>query len=192
MTADDIARLAYLGLLGAAIAGFFFVQNRDRMGQMAQQAAIWGLIFVGTIAAVGMWSDIRSTVLPAQATMTDGRIELPMGRDGHYRATVDVDGVPIDFIVDTGASDVVLSDDDAARLGIDVDSLAFLGSAATANGTVRIAPVWLDRVTLGGITDRDVRASVTEGRLDMSLLGMSYLRRFDRIEIANDRLILTR
>jgi len=192
MTADDIARLAYLGLLGAAIAGFFFVQNRDRMGQMAQQAAIWGLIFVGTIAAVGMWSDIRSTVLPAQATMTDGRIELPMGRDGHYRATVDVDGVPIDFIVDTGASDVVLSDDDAARLGIDVDSLAFLGSAATANGTVRIAPVWLDRVTLGGITDRDVRASVTEGRLDMSLLGMSYLRRFDRIEIADDRLILTR
>lgn len=192
MTSDDFARLAYLGLLGAAIAGYFFVQNRDRLGQMAQHAAIWGLIFVGALAAVGLWSDIRDDVLPRQTLLADGRIELPLGRDGHYRATLEVDGTPVDFVVDTGASDIVLSDDDARRVGIDLSGLTFLGTASTANGVVRTAPVRLDSVTFGGVTDRDLRATVTEGDLDMSLLGMTYLSRFGHIEIADGKLVLTR
>ncbi len=192
MNGDQIANLAYLGLLGAAIAGMFFLGNRPNLGKTAQQAAIWGLIFVGVVAAVGMWSDLRNQVRPRQSVVSDTRIEVPRSPDGHYYMTLGVNGTPVDFVVDTGASQVVLTQADARRIGIDVAGLRYIGTANTANGTVRTAPVWLASVALGDITDTDVRAVVNEGQMDGSLLGMTYLGLFGRIEIADGRLILTR
>lgn len=193
MDSDQIARLAYLVLLTAAIAGYFLLQNRQRLGQLAQQAAIWGLIFLGVIAGLGLWSDIRSTVMPRQAVFADqGKIEVPRGPDGHFYMTVKVNGAPLRFVVDTGASEVVLTKQDAAQLGFDPASLSYIGSASTANGTVSTAPVRLDTVTLGPFTDRNVRAWVNGGPMDMSLLGNSYLRRFGKIEITGDKLVLIR
>jgi len=191
MNGDSIAQLAYLGLLGAAVAGWFFAQNRESLGKVTQQAVIWALIFVGVIAAAGLWSDIRRDVTPAQAMLSDGRIEVPVGRDGHYHLTLQVNGTPVDFVVDTGASQIVLTRADAERAGIDTASLAYVGRALTANGPVGTANVWLDEVRLGGWSETGVRAVVNEGDLFQSLLGMEYLGRMARIEIADGRLILT-
>jgi aspartyl protease family protein len=112
--------------------------------------------------------------------------------NGHYYLEAQVNGVPVTFTVDTGATDLVLSREDARRAGIDPDDLAYLGAADTANGTVRTARVTLEQVALEGIVDRDVRAVVTDGDLDASLLGLSYLHLFSRIEIADGALVLTR
>ncbi|MFT6532058.1 MAG: aspartyl protease family protein [Limimaricola cinnabarinus] len=192
MTPDNLASLAYLGLLGAAIAGWFIVQNRDRLGQIAQQAALWALIFIGVIAAAGLWSDIRDDVVPRQTMIGTQGIEVPQARDGHYYLTLDINGTPIDFVVDTGATDMVLGREDARRAGIDPEALNYLGSAVTANGTVRTARVTLDSVALGAIEDEGLSAVVTDGDLAGSLLGMGYLRLFGRIEIEGGKLILTR
>ncbi|MGB0439794.1 MAG: retropepsin-like aspartic protease family protein, partial [Paracoccaceae bacterium] len=70
--------------------------------------------------------------------------------------------------------------------------LAFFGEAMTANGMVRTAPVLLDRVALGPFQDSNLPASVNAGEMRQSLLGMSYLQRFDRLEISNNRLVLER
>ena len=78
------------------------------------------------------------------------------------------------------------------RIGIDPSDLAYLGSANTANGEVRTAAVRLDTVTLDGLTDRDVRAVVNDGEMDGSLLGMTYLGRFESITIKNNELVLSR
>lgn len=190
MDGNSIGQLAYLALLGLAVGGWFIAQNRESMGKVAQQAAIWGLIFVGVIAAVGLWNDIRRDVMPRQAVVEGGVIEVPVSRDGHYHLTLGVNGVPVDFIVDTGASQIVLSRADAVRAGIDPATLTYLGSAQTANGVVRTASVRLDSVTLGPLTDAGVPAVVNEGDMATSLLGMTYLGRFSRIEIAGGRLIL--
>lgn len=197
MDDDTLARLLYLGLLGGAIGGYFLLANRDRLGRVAQQAAVWGLIFVGVIAGYGLWSDIRRDLVPYQAVFSEGaggapRIEAPRAADGHYYLTLDIGGTPVRFIVDTGASDVVLSREDAARIGIDPDSLTYLGRAGTANGMVRTARVTLKDVRLGPLEDARLTAWVSEGEMPGSLLGMSYLERFDRIEIAEGRLILSR
>ena len=82
--------------------------------------------------------------------------------------------------------------DDAAAAGIDLDGLAYFGRAATANGTVRIAPVRLKTIELGPVSDKNFRAFVSEGKMPASLLGMSYLQNFSRIEIENGALVLTR
>ncbi len=192
MNGDQIANLAYLGLLGAAIAGMFFLSNRQNLGKTAQLAAIWGLIFVGVVAAVGMWSDLRNQISPRQSIVGDTTIAVPRSPDGHYYMTLEVNGVAVDFVVDTGASQVVLTQADAKRVGLNLAELRYIGTANTANGTVRTAPVWLGSVTLGDVTDTDVRAVVNEGAMKGSLLGMTYLGQFGRIEIADGKLILTR
>lgn len=192
MTGDEIARLAFLALLLAALAGWFLMQMRGNAGRVFQQLAVWGLIFVGVVAAYGLWHDIRDDIAPLQAVSDGGRVEVPRGPDGHYHLTLAVNGAPVRFVVDTGATDIVLSRADAAAAGIDTDTLAFTGQAMTANGTVATAPVRLESVVLGPHSDQNVRAVVNGGDLDVSLLGMGYLGRFDRIEIAEGRLILER
>ncbi len=102
-----------------------------------------------------------------------------------------MNGETILFMADTGATNMVLSTADANRLGIDREALAFTGQASTANGIVRTAQVRLPEVQLGPFRDADFPAYVTDGEMDISLLGMDYLRLF-RVEIAGERMILSR
>ncbi|MBK5932822.1 aspartyl protease family protein [Rhodovulum imhoffii] len=193
MAGDDIGRLIYLILLAAAIAGYFFVENRNRLGKTAQQAAIWGLIFLGVVAGVGLWSDIRQQVSPRQTVFEQGqRIEVPRAPDGHFYLTLLINDTPVRFVVDTGASEIVLTQKDALRVGVDLRKLDYLGQAHTANGVVETARVTLDEVRLGPVMDENMRAWVNRGEMQDSLLGMTYLQRFARMEIADNRLILTR
>jgi aspartyl protease family protein len=192
MEAYDFGRLTYLVLLGAAVIASFFMMNRANLGRSLQQASIWMLIFVGAIAAYGLWTDIQRDVMPRQSVIDSGVIEVPRRPDGHFYLTAGVNGTPVEFVVDTGATEVVLTTEDAERAGIDLDRLDFIGTAMTANGSVRTAPTRVDEITLGDISMSNVRVYVNEGQMDRSLLGMSYLRRFERIEIADDQLILTR
>ncbi len=193
MDQSEIPRLAYLVLLGVAVGGWFIAENRQSLGKTARQAVVWGLIFIGVIAGVGLWDDIRNDVAPRQAVFEDGaRVEVPRGPDGHYRLTLGINGTPVDFIVDTGASSVVLSDRDARRAGINPDNLRFTGLANTANGTVRTATVRLDEISLGGVALRDFPVSVNGGEMNFSLLGMDYLETFNRIEISDGELVLER
>ncbi len=193
MTGEQIGSLAYLVLLGLIIGGWVVVSNRQNMGKLAQQAAIWIFIFLGAIVAAGLWSDIRNDITPRQSVMMDGaRVEVPRSVDGHYYLTLRVNGAPIRFVVDTGATEVVLSAEDAAKAGLPTDGLIFSGRAFTANGMVETAPVQLAEVELGGVIDRNLRAVVNQGAMPDSLLGMQYLQRFDRIEISDGRLILER
>ncbi|MBO9401571.1 TIGR02281 family clan AA aspartic protease [Shimia sp. R9_3] len=193
MSEFEIGHLAYLSLLLVMVLMWYISSGRLALGQTLRNAAIWVLIFLGAIAVAGMWEDIRSTVRPMQTVLDDGsRIEIPRSNDGHYYATLRLNGANIDFVVDTGASEIVLSKADARRAGLDPDNLTYWGRAMTANGEVRIAPVWIEEISLGDFTDRDVRATVNEGEMPQSLLGMSYLQRYAQITIAGNRLILTR
>jgi aspartyl protease family protein len=114
-----------------------------------------------------------------------------MAPDGHFYVTADVNGESIRFVVDTGASDIVLTQADATRAGFDVTELSYFGQARTANGLVDTAPVTLDSVGFGGFLDEGVSAVVNAGDLDTSLLGMSYLSRY-RITLSGETMTLAR
>lgn len=189
MDGETLARVAYLAIILAALGGWALVEFRQRMGQALRMALAWGLIFVGVIAGYGLWSDIRRDVLPTQMVSAAGGVEVPRAPDGHYYLTLTINGTPLRFMVDTGATGLVLSSRDAERLGIGLDSLQFLGQAMTANGVVRTAQVTLPEIGLGPFQNRNFRAYVTEGDMDGSLLGMDYLGQY-RMEFTGDRLIL--
>ncbi len=189
MDGETLARVGYLAIILVAVAGWVIVEFRQRMGQALRMALAWGLIFVGIMAGFGLWSDIRQDVMPMQEVTQGGTVEVPRAEDGHYYLTLTVNGTPVPFMVDTGASGMVLAGADAERLGIDPDSLMFLGEANTANGVVRTAQVTLPVVELGPFRNEGFRAYVTEGSLDQSLLGMDYLGQF-RMEFDGARLVL--
>lgn len=191
MDGDTTARLIYLGLLVAAVGGWVIAEFRGRMGFALRTAMAWGMIFLGVMAGYGLWQEMRTEVIPRQAVLDGGEITLPRAPDGHYYLTLDIAGTPLRFMVDTGATNVVLSRDDARTLGFDPDTLMYLGEARTANGVVRTARVELQDVRLGPYADESLRAFVNDGDMEGSLLGMDYLGRY-RIEIAGDRMVLRR
>ncbi|MDZ4312799.1 MAG: TIGR02281 family clan AA aspartic protease [Cypionkella sp.] len=190
MNGDDFGRLAYLALLLAAVGGWVMVEYRQRLGQALRVALAWGLIFVGLMAGYGLWNDLQRDIRSAQVVQ-GGRVEIPRAPDGHYYLRLAVDGHEMEFMVDTGATGIVLSPDDATAVGIELSSLDYLGQAVTANGVVRTARVSLDSVVLGPFEDEGVTAFVNEAAMQGSLLGMDYLGRFS-IQISGDRMILTR
>ncbi len=193
MDSFETGRLIYLILLGLMVVGWFFAHGRTTWNKTLQQAAVWGLIFLGAIAAYGLWGDISRTVLPQQTVFSDeGRIEVPRSPDGHYYLQTQVNGAPIRFVLDTGASMIVLTKEDAMRAGLNPDGLSYYSRAMTANGEVRTAPVRLESVTLGGFSDKNVTALVNEGEMNDSLMGMDYLQRWGKIEIAAGTLTLVR
>ncbi len=190
---DDytLGRAAYLALLLMAVAGWAFVEFRQRMGQALRFAAAWGLLFLGVAAGYGLWNDIQRQSPVRQMVTAEGEVELPRAADGHFYAELMIGDVPVFFMADTGATNMVLAPADAARLGIDTGSLTFMGEASTANGVVRTARVNLKETVLGPFRDDGLVAYVTDGAMDISLLGMDYLRRFS-IRIEGDRMVLTR
>ncbi len=189
---DTTLRILYLVCLLAFVAGGLFWGRRN-LGRRMRDFLVWVLIFALAVIVYGFRDVLRQELLPAEMAVSEGgAIEIRRAGDGHFHATLEVDGTPVRFMVDTGASDIVLSRRDALRVGIPVDGLEFLGRADTANGTVETAAVRLDSVRLGPITDTNVRASVSAGGLDTSLLGMTWLDRFARIEITGDTMRLVR
>ncbi|WP_282601733.1 TIGR02281 family clan AA aspartic protease [Paracoccus sp. PARArs4] len=187
MGAGDWPSLVFYGLLLVFIGGAVIVEFSGRGGRAIRMAAVWAVIFAAGTLAAHWWMGSEQTV-----TQDGRRIEARAGPNGHFHLTADVNGQPVRFIVDTGATGIALTREDAARLGLDPDSLRFDGQAMTANGDVPTARVRLDRFTLGGIEDRAVPATVVGGDLGASLLGMSYLRRFARVSFEGERLILER
>ncbi|WP_371171004.1 retropepsin-like aspartic protease family protein [Aliiroseovarius sp. 2305UL8-7] len=193
MTGDDYGRILYLALLLVAVGGYFVAESRQNLGQTVRHALIWVLIFVGALAGIGLWQDIRDDIVPRQSIVQEtGQITLPRAEDGHFYATITMNGEPVEFVVDTGASQIVLTKEDAARIGVDMDRLQYFGRAMSANGVVRTAPAIIDEVDLLGVGDRQVEVWVNGGDMPGSLLGNDYLQRFHKIEIGRDELVLTR
>jgi aspartyl protease family protein len=128
---------------------------------------------------------------PAPPDETPGRAVIDADGAGHYRTQATVDGRLLDMIVDTGASAVVLRYEDAERLGLADASSRFDVPVETANGRAAAARVTLGSVAIGGITLYDVPALVAPpGALGENLLGMSALKRLNRIEAREGQLVL--
>lgn len=196
---DSQIRLVH-GLLWLAVIGSALILNwRLRPVMALKYAAVWlviaGVLLVGysfRFEAAQIGDRILAELLPDRGRTDGDEVVLLARRGGHFAVQVDVDGTPLRFLVDTGATDVVLSPADAQRLGIDLKTLNFNRRYATANGFVFGAPITLRHMTIGPITLRNVRASVNSAPLRESLLGMSFLSRLSSYRVEGGRLILRR
>jgi aspartyl protease family protein len=133
-----------------------------------------------------------STLPPAarHPAPTPNELVYRRDRDGHFYVDADVNGTRIRFLIDTGATLVALSPDDARSAGLRISGSDYTGRSGTANGVTRVAPVTLREIGLEQFQVFDVRAVVLEQPIRVSLLGMSFLSRLQSYEMRNDELVL--
>ena len=144
-------------------------------------------------AELGVEQSQNAGSAPAQSartTTTGAEMVIPAGRNGHFLVTAEVEDVEILFLVDTGASQVILTVEDAERLGHSIENLEFSDRFQTANGAIRGAPLMLPELRIGDLEIEDVRASVIRAPMSTSLLGMSFLSRLEGYEVGEEGLIL--
>jgi aspartyl protease family protein len=189
-----IYRLGWLALIGASVLAF----ARARPKSALRNAAIWVAIFVVLTGIMSFKDDaafIGKRFLGALSPMQgmahdDGSVSFPAGPDGHFHIQAMVNGGRVTFMVDTGASDIVLAPNDARRIGFDPDMLEFDQLAETANGTVSGAAIRLDSLTVGPIDMGGVPATVNGADMSESLLGMEFLNRLHGWRVENGVLTL--
>ncbi len=123
---------------------------------------------------------------------TGGGYELVVTnrRGGHFLVDAVVNDVAIEFLVDTGASTVILTPADARRLDFELEYLEFTERFQTANGVIEGAPVTLQEMRIGELELDDVDSTVVRSQISKSLLGMTFLSRLDSYEVVENRLIL--
>lgn len=190
LTTDDYASLLYLVLLGAFL--ILVVARGQNLSGFLRYGLIWAAILGLVALGYNAYEQLRDDLFPPQTVLANGAVEVPRNEQGQYELVLRLNDVPVRFLVDTGATAIVLNQSDAARAGLSPLTLDYDGSALTANGVIATATATVDTVTLGDRVDRDVEVSVNEpdALLDSSLLGMAYLNRFGRISIADGRLRL--
>lgn len=165
------------------------------MLKFAAVVLVGALSAVGAAGAVVNFDPNQTFGQPANAQLAVAPVasapaQVTKAADGHYWATADVNGSAVRFLVDTGATAVALTANDARRLGLDLTKLTYAVPVTTADGKTMAAQVKLRSVTIAGARVENVDALVLQTGLETSLLGMSYLGRLSSFEATRTALIL--
>lgn len=203
LSEGQLGSLVYLVVLLALVGTFARGVVFAGASRTARNALAWVGILVVLLGGYAYRDELQDVghrvtlgLVPGSAVTRladDGTTRVQVGRDrfGHFSVEGLVDGVPVRFLVDTGASTVALSARDARRVGLEPETLRYDQPILTANGRAFAAAVTLDAVSVGGIERRGLEASVSPpGALSQSLLGMSFVGSLASFEIRGDRLIL--
>jgi len=190
--------LGWLALVGAGGIAMFRLKPRKALLQMGAWVAIILLLVLGysfqpefASMIITVKSRLTGALIPGEAQQQpDGSVVFARANDGHFHVEAMVDGIRIDFLIDTGASGIMLSPADARRLGFDQAELDYSVWTSTANGEGRAAKVTLGSVELGQIRRADMPALVNQADMDGSLLGMKFLDSLGGFTIEGDKLVL--
>jgi aspartyl protease family protein len=181
--------------LAAILARALF---RGRFSHVLRSLALWAVIVLALLLAYTYRSELRDVgervlaqFVPGRAISRGRTVEIARGSGGSFALAMQVNGARILMVLDTGASSVVLTQEAARAAGLPLEILNYSVNVETANGRARAAPVMLDRVSIGTITERSVPALVAQGAaLRSNLLGMSFLNRLQSWEVRGDKLLL--
>jgi len=198
LSADEFGSFAYKIALLVFLAAAVMTLFRERFTQAITAALLWVVVGLVLVVAYSYRFELHEVadrvlvVLVPGHVVSHGRsVEIGRGNGGDFAITAQINGARVAMVLDTGASSVVLTREDAKAAGLPLEVLAYTVPIDTANGRARAAPVRLDRVAVGGLVERSVEALVAQpGQLRMSLLGMSFLNRLQSWEVRGDRLLL--
>jgi aspartyl protease family protein len=192
----DVGSLVIKIILVVFIGGLVLVMFRERFSKAIEALLFW--VVIGLLLVVGYsyrfeLRDVADRVIaelvPGYVAGHGRNVEVVRGQGGDFAVTAQVNGARVPMVLDTGASSVVLTQDAAKAAGLPLAMLAYTVTVDTANGRTRAAPVTLDRLAVGGLTERSIPALVAQpGELKHNLLGMSFLNRLQSWEVRGDTL----
>ena len=192
----DIGSLVLKIALLAFAGGLVLVLFRERLSKALEATLFW--VVVGLLLVVGytyrfelrdVADRVMSELVPGHVAGHSRNVQVVRGNRGDFAVAVHINGVKIPMVLDTGASSVVLTQEAARAAGLPIEVLNYTISVDTANGRTRAASVTLDRLAVGGLTERSVPALVAQpGQLKTNLLGMTFLNRLQSWEVRGDKL----
>ncbi|HEV2541320.1 MAG TPA: TIGR02281 family clan AA aspartic protease [Methylobacterium sp.] len=200
LDSDQVAGLVSATALLLLLTAGRWRQALAMPGRTVSSILIW--LAIGAVIVIGytyrndaqqVGANVVGALRPGTAVLgPGGEVTITRRSDGDFSVLATVNGGAEErFVFDTGASSVVLTAATAERLGIRPPESAFTQRVSTANGTALTAPIRLDAITVGPITERNVDAMVSRpGALTTNLLGQSFLDRLPSYEVRGDRLIL--
>jgi aspartyl protease family protein len=183
---------------GAVAVSALIVLFRKQLSQALQALLIWAVVALILLVGYTYRADLRTVgdrvmaeILPGWAAQKGNVVEIARGRGGDFSVRAQVNGARVSMVLDSGASAVVLTQEAAKAAGLPLEVLQYTAQVETANGRARVAPVTLDRLTIGNIVERSVPALIAQpGALRSNLLGMSFLNRLESWEVRGDKLLL--
>ncbi|HZB62990.1 MAG TPA: TIGR02281 family clan AA aspartic protease [Microvirga sp.] len=192
---------ALLGLGGVSmIMAAAIIEGFGRHWTYGVQAiAVSGGVFATLLILYGFRGELNTSLdrligdvaMGRTVVLSSGEVVAARKTDGSFLIKGSVNGHEARFIFDTGASTVVLRAENAAALGFRPDALNYSIPVSTANGTALAAPVVIESLSVGSITERNIPALIARtGVLHANLLGMSFLERLGSYEVRGNRLIL--
>lgn len=192
MVSDEYANIAYLAVLALVLGVGLWQFERGNLPKLGSNIVIWILIFLVFILGASYKNRLKSIFVAGNPPeIVDARsMVIPKARSGHFETQIAINGKLIPAMIDTGATNIVLSQSDAKAAGIDIDGLRYNIQTSTANGMSQNAITSVDSFALGNRVDENVEILVSSGGLDQTLIGMSYLNRFDEVVITSDTLTL--
>ncbi|HZS63496.1 MAG TPA: TIGR02281 family clan AA aspartic protease [Xanthobacteraceae bacterium] len=186
--------------IGTALAGAALLLGifRERASNAVLGALAWLALALALLAGYTYRIELRDSgdrvmaeLIPGWTASQGRMVRVARGGNGDFAVNAQINGARISMVLDSGASAVVLTQDAAKAAGLPLAFLDYSIKVDTANGRARAAPVTLDRLAVGGITERSVPALIAEpGQLKSSLLGMSFLDRLESWEVRGDRLMM--
>lgn len=197
-TGDDKADLVYQVGVVVLISTALLRGLRGSIGQHLKYVAVWSAI----VAVLALGYAYRAEVMgvPQRLKLAfnvgtpveigERTLVVPQGEGGHYLVDGLVNGHRVRFMVDTGATETVLSPDDARRIGVPVESLNYGYEVDTANGKGYSAAYDANSLTIGPIALEGFRVMINKAPMGGSLLGMSFLKRLDAFEFRDRQMIL--
>jgi aspartyl protease family protein len=198
LSTQDFSSLVYKIALLVFLGGTALTLVRERLTHALGAMLLWAVLGLVLVVGYAYRFELRDVADRVMAELVPGHVighgrnvEIARTNAGDFAVTAKVNGASVAMVLDTGASSVVLTREDAKAAGLPLEVLAYTTSIDTANGRSRAAPVTLDRVAIGGLVEHSVEALVAQpGQLKVSLLGMSFLNRLRSWEVRGDRLLL--
>jgi aspartyl protease family protein len=194
---EDWTWVAYRAGFVVLVAAGVLRAGRLRPAHLAYAAAWTGVVAVLVLGyayreeLAGVPDHVRLALSGGDPVRTaEHELVVPQDPQGGFFLIGKVNGQRVRFLVDTGASDTVLSPDDARRLGVDVERLRFVKAAETANGLGYGAPYAAESLEVGPIAMRGFAMTVNQAPMSSSLLGMSFLNRLESVQVQGQKLIL--
>jgi aspartyl protease family protein len=198
LTTDEFGSLAYRLAILVFLAAALFAIFRDRLTEAIMGALLWAVIGIVLVIGYSYRYEVNQVADRVIAELMPGHVishgrsaEVARTSSGDFAISAQINGARVHMVVDTGATSVVLTAEDAKAAGLPLALLNYSVNIETANGRARAAPVTLDRVAMGELEERSVEALVVQpGQLRTSLLGMSFLNRLQSWQVNGDRLML--
>ncbi len=186
-----VYELIFVGIVSAYLASGRTAAKLKGLLAWAGIFLVVMLVYAHRHDLVAVKNRMLGALIPEFGSATTARsLQFHVGADGHFHIRARVNGVAIRFLVDTGASHIVLAPRDAERLGLDRQRLDYDKVYATANGVVRGASIQVDDFRVGDLHLKNVNASVNEAMMHESLLGMTFFSRLQRFTVENDVLTI--